>query len=383
MKNITEIFKDIKTPAYVLDEAKLIKNLETAKRLKTEANCKIVLALKGFSMFAIFPLIREYLDGTTASGFNEAMLGYETFGKEVHTYSPAYTEEDIEKLIPISNHLSFNTISQLEKFYQKIKSQNKNLHIGLRVNPLLSLVKNSEMYNPCSPCSRLGENIENINDALFEKISGLHFHILCENLAEDSIKMIDEIEAKFSQYFRKISWINFGGGHYINHPDYNLEKLISRVKNFKNKYPHIEVIFEPGGAIAYDAGWLVASVLDVVRNQKNILILDTSATAHMPDVIEMPYRPRVINSGLSNEKKYTYLMGGNTCLSGDIIGEYSFDKEVKAGDKIIFEDMMQYTMVKNTTFNGIALPDIAILRKNGDYEIVKSFNYQDFKMRLS
>ncbi len=383
MNKITKIFQDIKTPAYVLDEAKLIKNLETAKKLKDEANCKIVLALKGFSMFSAFPLIKEYLDGTTASGFNEAMLGYENFGKEVHTYSPAYSLEDIEKLTAISNHISFNTISQLNRFYEIVKNKNPNIHLGLRINPLISLVKNSEMYNPCSPCSRLGERPENINNEIFSKISGLHFHILCENLAEDSIQMIDEIENKFSKYFSKISWINFGGGHYINHPDYNLEKLINRVKNFKNKYPHIEVIFEPGGAIAYDAGWLVTSVLDVVKNQKNILILDTSATAHMPDVIEMPYRPKVINSGLIDEKKYNYLLGGNTCLSGDVIGEYSFDKEVKIGDKIIFEDMMQYTMVKNTTFNGIALPDIAILRKNGDYEIVKSFGYQDFKMRLS
>lgn len=383
MPNLQELFQNIKTPAYVLDEAALVKNLQTVKTLREKSGCKVILALKAFSMFSAFPIMRDYFDGTTASGYNEARLGHDKFGKEVHVYSPAYDDEEIENLIPISHHISFNSISQLDKYSQTIKNKRSEVSLGLRVNPLLSLVKNSELYNPCSPCSRMGEQAENLNDEVISKIEGLHFHILCENLADDSVRMFDEIEAKFGKYFSKLKWINFGGGHYINHENYDLNKLIERIKKFKAKYSNIEVILEPGGAIVYNAGWLVSSVLDIVRNQKNILILDTSATAHMPDVLEMPYRPRIIGGFLPNEKKHTYLLGGRTCLTGDIIGEYSFENEIKTGDKLIFEDMMQYTMVKNTTFNGIPLPDIAILKKNKEYEVVKTFGYEDFSSRLS
>ncbi len=381
---VLSVLSKVKTPAYILDEAQLLKNLETVRKLKKESGCKVILALKAFSMFSAFPIMKEFFDGTTASGYNEARLGHDEFGKEVHVYSPAFDEDEIERLIPLLGHISFNTVSQAEKYLPIIKEKGKGkISPGIRVNPLLSLVKNSELYNPCSPCSRMGEQPSNLNDDIISKLKGLHFHILCENLAEDSVKMIDEIEAKFGKYFSNLKWINFGGGHYINHENYDLNKLIERIKKFKSTFPNIDMIFEPGGAIVYNAGWLVSTVLDIVRNEKNILILDTSATAHMPDVLEMPYRPRVIGSGQANEKAHTYLLGGRTCLSGDIIGEYSFDKEIKIGDKVIFEDMMQYTMVKNTTFNGIPLPDIGILTKNNSYEVVKSFGYEDFKMRLS
>jgi len=368
----------IKTPAYILDEAALIRNLERVAEIKNRAGVTILLATKAFSMFSAFPLMRNYLDGTTASGYYEAKLGREEFGKQVHVYSPAFDSQEIEKILPIADHIYFNSPAQLNKFYE----QSKHLSIGLRVNPELSLTE-TELYNPAAPNSRMGTIKRNIDEQTLAKIDGLHFHILCENMAEDSDSLIDFVEQNFCEWLEKMKWVNFGGGHFLNHPNYDREKLITRLLAFRSQFPHLEVILEPGGGIVYDTGYLVAEVLDIVENGKQIAILNTSATTHMPDVLEMPYRPPLYNSGEAAEKPYNYILAGKTCLTGDVIGEYSFDKPLAIGDKLIFTEMMQYTMVKNTTFNGMPLPDIGILRKNGEYEVIKSFDYQDFKNRLS
>ena len=369
---------NLKTPAYILDEAELIRNLERVAEIKKRAGVTILLATKAFSMFSAFPLMRRFLDGTTASGYYEARLGKEEFGKQVHVYSPAFDEEEIEKIIPIADHIYFNSPNQLEKFYERVK----HLSIGIRINPEFSLTE-TEIYNPSAPNSRMGSIAKNIDEITFTKLDGLHFHILCENMAEDSVALIDFVENNFSNWLQKIKWVNFGGGHFINHPNYDREKLIARLLAFRSKFPHLEVILEPGGGVVYDAGYLAVEVLDIIENGKKIAILNTSATTHMPDVLEMPYRPPLYNSGEAGEKPYSYILAGKTCLTGDVIGEYSFDKPLTIGDKIIFTEMMQYTMVKNTTFNGMPLPDIGILRKNGDYEVIKSFSYEDFKHRLS
>lgn len=379
-KNLQQSFQNIKTPAYVLDEAALEKNLQNIKDVKDRSGAKIILALKGYSMFPSFPLFKPYLDGTTASGIYEAKLGHEYFGKEVHVYSPAYDDDEIEQLIPIAHHIIFNSPSQLKKYAARIKKQNPKIHLGLRINPELQEV-GTALYNPCAPCSRMGSIRSEISDDVFEYIDGLHFHTLCESLADSSVRLFDIVEEKFGDWLKKVKWINFGGGHYINHKDYDKEKLIERIKKFKAKH-NIEVILEPGGTMVMNAGYLVTTVLDKIKNEKEILVLDTSATAHMPDVLEMPYRPNIIGSGEAGEKKHTYLLGGRTCLTGDVIGEYSFDKPVEIGDKLIFTCMMQYSFVKNTTFNGIPLPDLAIFKKTGEYKVYRSFGYEDFKNKL-
>ncbi|HCR85483.1 MAG TPA: carboxynorspermidine decarboxylase [Alphaproteobacteria bacterium] len=392
--------QNIKTPAYVLDEAALERNLNNIKDVKDRSGAKIILALKGFSMFPSFHLFKPYLDGTTASGIYEAKLGQEYFGKEVHVYSPAYDDDEIEQLIPIADHIIFNSSNQLKKYAARIKKENQKIHLGLRVNPELQEV-GTALYNPCAPCSRMGSIKSEISEDVFDYIDGLHFHILCESLAESSVRLIDLVEEKFGEWLGNIKWINFGGGHYINHKEYDKEKLIDRIKKFKAKH-NIEVILEPGGTMVMNAGYLVTTVLDKIKNEKEILVLDTSATAHMPDVLEMPYRPNLFKLGnrsnssdaprndetvfdhgaQPNEKKYNYLLGGRTCLTGDVIGEYSFDAPINIGDKLVFTCMMQYSFVKNTTFNGIPLPDLGILKKNGEYEVYRRFGYEDFKNKL-
>lgn len=371
----------IKTPAYVLDERALTLNLEKIAYIRAAAGVKIILATKAFSMFQVFPLMRNYLDGTTASGYYEARLGSTTFGKEVHVYSPAFDDEEVEKIIPLADHITFNSVRQFRKFYQEIKRKKPSLSLGLRINPELSIVSTS-IYDSCRPYSRMGGLKKHIDGETLVLIEGLHFHILCENMAEDTSTFIDFIAENYHDWLRKVKWVNFGGGHFINHPDYDSEKLIAKLLAFRASYPGLEVILEPGGGIVYDTGYLVASVIDIVENGKQIAILNTSATTHMPDVLEMPYRPPLYGSGMPDEKRYNYILAGKTCLTGDVIGEYSFDSPLSIGDKLIFTEMMQYTMVKNTTFNGMPLPDIAILRTNGNYEILKSFGYKDFIERL-
>ena len=372
---------NITTPAYVADIAAIKRNMVTVDHIKKEAGVSIVLATKAFAMPAVFPFMKDHLDGTTASGLYEARLGAENFGKDVHTYCPAYTEENLRDCLKYSDHIYFNSINQLNKFFNFIKEEKPETKIGLRVNPRLSLVKNSDLYNPSSPCSRFGISGEYLDDKVLEKIDILHFHNLCENMAEDSVALIEHISTKFIHAIKKVSHVNLGGGHYINHENYDVSKLINALKKFKQIFD-INITLEPGGALVYNAGYLVSSVLDIIQNEKQIAIIDGSASTHMPDVLEVPYRPDIIGSGTSGEKNHTYLLGGNTCMTGDIIGEYSFDEPLKIGDKLIFTDMMQYSFVKNTTFNGVPLPDLGILHEDGSYELVKRFGYDDFAGRL-
>lgn len=375
----------IPTPAYVLDEAVLLRNMATARRVRKEAGVKIILATKAFAMPQAFPLMRDSLDGTTASGLYEARLGHESFGKEVHVYSPAFDDKEIEGIAPIAHHVSFNSSAQLKRYGAALKVRNPNISLGLRINPEFQLTAHDyAKYNPCAPCSRMGSTRQSIDEESLNLIEGLHFHILCENTAKDSAALMDAVENKFGDWLRRpnMSWVNLGGGHFINAEGYDLDALIGRLLAFRKAFPHLEVILEPGGGLVRDAGYLVASVLDVLVNDKTTLILDTSATTHMPDVIIMPYRPPLAHSGEPGEKPYTYILAGKTCMTGDVIGEYSFDRPLAVGDRLVFLDMMQYTMVQTTTFNGMPLPDIGILRADGSYEVLKRFGYEDFAGRL-
>lgn len=382
VSKIESVLDKIKTPSYICEEHLLEENLKLLKYVKEQSGAKILLALKGFAMWKTFPLVRKYLDGATASGLWEARLSYEELGKETHTYSPGFKDDEIEDIAKISNHIVFNSFNQLERFKTKVKEINPKISIGLRVNPEYSAAP-VDLYNPCGKFSRLGiVQSEFIKHKFDESIEGLHFHALCEESADALEGVLRAFEEKFGEYIPKCKWINFGGGHHITRDDYNVEKLIRLIKDFKNRYG-VEVYLEPGEAVGWQTGVLVASVVDIVHNGMDIAILDTSAEAHMPDVLAMPYRPEVRGASKALEKPFTYRLGGNSCLAGDIIGDYSFDEPLKIGQKIIFEDMIHYTFVKNTTFNGIRLPSLAILTKDGELNVVKEFSYEDFKNRLS
>ncbi|MCB4743285.1 MAG: carboxynorspermidine decarboxylase [Sulfurovum sp.] len=371
----------ISTPYWLLDEKKLIDNLKIIQYIKEQSGAKVLLALKGYALWKSFNSIRPYLDGCCASGLHEAQLAAEEFQKEVHTYSPAFKKEEIEKIAIISHHLVFNSLTQFKSFAQIAKEVNPLLSLGLRVNPEYS-ASPKEIYNPCAPYSRLGVTIESFDITLLSLLDGLHFHALCEQDSNALEAVLVNFEEKFGHYISQMKWINFGGGHHITRKGYDVEKLIYLIKKFKKKY-HVEIYLEPGEAIGWGTGLLVATVLDVVRNGIDIAILDISAEAHMPDTIIMPYRAEVYGAADTGEKPYTYRLAGNTCLAGDIMGDYSFDEPLRIGDRIIFEDQMHYTMVKATTFNGIKLPSIAIKRVDGSIEVVKEFGYKDFKNRLS
>lgn len=379
MKN--ETYNSLPSPCWLLEEKKLIENLETIAYVKAQSGAKVLLALKGYALWKSFDTLRPYLDGCCASGLYEAKLAAEAFGKEVHTYSPAYKAEEIETIAGISHHMVFNTPSQFHRFEKKAKEINPNLSLGLRVNPEYS-ASPKEIYNPCGLYSRLGTTLENFDETLLPRLDGLHFHALCEQDSTALEAVLENFEEKFGRYLSQMKWVNFGGGHHITKKGYDLDKLITLIKTFKTKY-NVEVYLEPGEAIGWETGVLVATVLDIVHNGIDIAILDTSAEAHMPDTIIMPYRAEVRGAGKAGEKPYTYRLGGNTCLAGDIMGDYSFDAPLQIGDKIVFEDQMHYTMVKATTFNGIELPDIAVERCDGTIEILKTFGYEDFKNRLS
>lgn len=374
----------IKTPAYVADIAAIKRNMEVVARVKFEANVKVLLATKAFAMPAVFPYMRDTLDGTTASGLYEAKLGAEHFGKDVHTYSPAFTIDTLRGILEYSSHIYFNSIAQLKKFAPLVRAEKPDATISLRVNPKLPLVKNSSLYDPSLPTSRYGVEKEELTPEVLEMIDGLHFHNLCENMAEDSSKLIKHVQSEFAFALPHISKINLGGGHYMTHADYDLDILIAALKELKSGFDG-DVILEPGGTLVYNAGYLVASVLDTFERQDGTrhAIIDASASTHMPDVLEVPYRPNIIDSGEDSEKAYTYILGGNTCMTGDVIGTYSFDAPLEIGQKLIFTDMMQYSFVKNTTFNGVPLPDLGILHEDGRYELVKSFSYANFSMRLA
>ncbi len=370
------------SPCYLVDERLIEKNLKILDYVQKETGAKIILATKAFSMFSTFPLIGKYLKGVTSSSLFEARLGYEEMGKEVHIFSPAYRQDEFEEIMKYSDHIIFNSFNQWKLYRDRVKNYNdKKIECGIRINPEYSEIE-TDIYNPCFENSRMGVTLENFEEDEFEGIDGLHFHTMCEqgsDVLERTIKVVDE---KFGKYIEKVKWINFGGGHHITREGYDLEKLIDSIIYIKNKY-NVDVYLEPGEAIALNAGFLVSTVLDIMKNGMNIAILDTSAECHMPDVLAMPYRPHIINSGMPNEYEYTYRFGGPTCLAGDIIGDYSFKEPLKVGDKLVFCDMAIYSMVKNNTFNGVNLPAIVKYSEENGVEVIKEFGYEDFKSRLS
>ncbi len=373
-------FTKVPTPSYVVDERLLIKNLEVLKKVEQEAGCRILLATKAFSMYETFPLIAKYLSGVTSSSLHEARLGYEEMGKEVHIYAAAYKEEEFDEIMKYSNHIVFNSFHQWQKYKDKVESSEKQISCGLRINPEYAEVE-VDLYNPCAPKSRMGITLEQFQNQDLEGIEGLHFHAMCEQNSDTLERILEVVEKKFGTYLYQMKWINFGGGHHITRADYDIEKLIKCIKHMKQTYD-IEVYLEPGEAVALNTGYLVTTVLEILHNEIDIAILDTSAACHMPDVLEMPYRPQIIGGGLAEEKAYTYRLGSATCLAGDIIGDYSFEVPLKEGDRLVFCDMAHYTMVKNNTFNGINLPSIVLYNEKEGFRIVKSFGYKDFKSRL-
>lgn len=375
------VLKALPTPCYVVDEAKLLQNLLLLQRVQEETGAHILLAQKCFSMFRLYPLMGKYLAGTTASGLYEARLGYEEMGKENHVFAPAFKDADMQELVKICDHIVFNSMAQFQRHRAVCKLA--GVSVGLRVNPECSTQEGEHaIYDPCARGSRLGITLANFPDELPPEVEGLHFHTLCEQNADDLLTTWKAFEAKFGKFFPQLKWINLGGGHHITRADYQLEVLLDLLKYIRDTY-HVQVYLEPGEAVALNAGYLVTEVMDIVHNGLDILILDASAACHMPDVLEMPYRPPLRGGFEANEKKYTYRLSSMTCLAGDVIGDYSFDREIKVGDKLIFEDMAIYSMVKNNTFNGMPLPDIVLLHRDGQTELVHRFGYEDFKGRLS
>ncbi|MEG3309890.1 carboxynorspermidine decarboxylase [Streptococcus sp. SS-4456] len=370
----------VPTPAYVIDEAKLVNNLEILKSVQDRTGCKVLLAQKAFSMYATYPLISQYLAGTTASGLYEAKLGREEFSGEVHVFAPAFKDSDMDELLEISDHIIFNSERQLRKHVDKCRAA--GVSVGLRINPECSTQDEHALYDPCATGSRFGVRIDQFSEDLLDLVDGLHFHTLCEQNSDDLKTTLDAVEAKFGPYLHKVKWLNMGGGHHVTREDYDVELLISSIQHMQETYG-LEVYIEPGEAIALNAGYLVTEVLDIVENGIETLVLDASATCHMPDVLEMPYRPPLRHGFEAGEKAFTYRLSSNTCLTGDIIGDYSFEKPVEIGDKLYFEDMAIYSFVKNNTFNGIGLPSLVLMDKAGDCRIIKEFGYDDFKRRLS
>jgi len=375
-------YDTLPSPSYVCDLTRLENNLKLLARVKKESGAKIILALKGFAMWSTFDLVRQYLDGATASGLHEALLAYEEMRGEVHTYSPAFKEEEMEQIASISDHLVFNSPSQLKRFSAMAKKVNPKLSLSLRVNPEFSSSP-VDLYNPCGLYSRLGTTLANFDESILEEIDGLNFHALCEQNVDALEGVLAAFEEKFGDYIDRMKYINFGGGHHITRKDYDVDKLIEVIKAFRARHNNIAVYLEPGEAVGWQTGELVATVLDTFHNGMDLAILDTSAEAHMPDTLAMPYRAEVRGAGEAGEKAYTYRLGGNTCLAGDIMGDYSFDQPLKIGDRIIFEDQIHYTFVKNTTFNGIKLPSLVLVTQEGEIKVVKEFGYADYKMRLS
>lgn len=369
------------TPSYLVDQRLLIKNLELLSSVKERTGCKILLTQKAFSMFSVYPLIAKYLDGVTSSGVMEARLGYEEMGKEVHTYAPAFADHEMDDVIRYSDHIVFNSFHQWNKFKDKVKNSGKQIECGLRLNPKYSEI-DTDIYNPCFTGSRLGITPEQFQPDQLDGIDGLHFHTMCEQNSDTLERTLKVVDDTFGSYIKQMKWLNFGGGHHITRSDYDIETLIRCIQFAQDTYG-VQVYLEPGEAVALNTGYLVSTVLDTIENGMHLAILDTSAACHMPDVLEMPYRPHIIGAGLPNEKTYTYRLGGPTCLAGDIIGDYSFDAPLKEGDKLIFCDMAHYTMVKNNTFNGMNLPSIALYSQENGLQIIKQFGYEDFKSRLS
>lgn len=375
--------KRVQTPCFVVDESLIRRNLEALSAVRARTGCSILLALKGFAMFSLFPVINKVLQGTCSSSPHEARLGREEFGGEVHAYAAAFSDADIKELVTLTDHMVFNSFGQWKRFRPLVQAAGRHISCGIRVNPERS-VGHTEIYDPCAKGSRLGVRIGDFEPESLEGIEGLHFHALCEQNSNDLEMVLDSFEEKFGKYLNGMKWVNFGGGHHITRPDYDVDKLCSLIKRVQDKYG-VHVYLEPGEAVALDTGVLVGTVLDVINgSDMEIAILDTSAACHMPDVLEMPYRPRIPGSGEAGEKKYTYRLGGLSCLAGDIIGVYSFDEPLTIGTRLMFLDMGHYSMVKTNTFNGIKLPSIAIYRpEKNEVEVVRDFGYEDFKSRLS
>ena len=374
-------YSGIPSPCYVLDEKAFRANLALIKSVKERAGVEIILAFKAFAMWSVFPIVREYIPGSTASSLAEARLAYEEMKNKAHTYAPAYSDQEFSEIMSYSSHITFNSLSQFRKFYPQ--TIGKNISCGLRVNPEYSDVE-TDLYNPCAPGSRLGIVADLLDEDLPDGVEGLHFHTLCESSSYDLEKTLNVVEEKFGKYFSRLKWLNMGGGHLMTRDDYNVEHLILILKNFKAKYPHLQLILEPGSAFAWRTGVLVATVLDIVENKGiKTAMLDVSFACHMPDCLEMPYKPAIVGATEVTAGKLTYRMGGNSCLSGDYFGSWSFDKELKPGDLIVFEDMIHYTMVKTTMFNGVTHPSIGIRTKDEQFILIKKFAYEDYKSRIS
>lgn len=375
-------FDQVPSACFVLDEALLRRNLEIMKRVQEESGANIILALKGFAMFSTFSMIREYLHGTTASSLYEARLGYEEFGDEVHAYSPAYFENEIDELTRYCNHITFNSPAQWERFRKKVQYKHRDISCAIRINPEYSEVE-TDLYNPCAIGSRLGVTADEIGSQLPEGIEGLHFHTLCESDSHALERTLKAVEDRFGHLLKQARWLNMGGGHLMTRKGYDIDHLISLIRNIRNKYD-LDVILEPGSAVAWQTGYLTSTVEDIIDSRGiYAVVLDVSISAHMPDCIEMPYKPVVLGAKDAVPGQPAYRLGGLTCLAGDYVGDYSFDKPLGIGDKVIFNDMMHYTMVKTTFFNGVRHPSIGIWHEDNTFELVRKFGYEDYKNKLS
>ncbi|MEY2898443.1 MAG: Carboxynorspermidine decarboxylase [Bacteroidota bacterium] len=376
-----QLYPEISSPAYVLEENLLINNLQLLQRVQQEAGVEIICALKGFSFYHVFPTVKQYLGGATASSLHEARLAFEEMGRKCHAYTPAYLPAEFDEFMSYASHMTFNSLNQVNQFASQ--ANENGISCGIRINPEYAEVE-TDMYNPCIAGSRLGIRRSDLGDQLPAGIEGLHSHTLCENDSFVLERTLAVIDSKFGDLLQHAKWLNLGGGHLITRADYQVDHLIKVLKNFKTKYPHLHIILEPGSAVGWQTGFLKSTVLDIVHSAGiDVAILDVSFAAHMPDTLEMPYKPRIRNA--SSEPvtgKPTYRFGGMTCLAGDYYGDYSFDQPLAIGDSIIFEDMIHYTMVKTTTFNGVNLPDIGMLKSNGEYQRFKHFGYESFKDRL-
>lgn len=377
-------WQDLPSPCFVADESRLRRNLELIKYVADESGANIIVAFKGFAMWSTFDIVREYVHGATASSLNEAILAKEEMRGEVHVYAPAYSDEEFPRMLDLADHIVFNSFGQWERFKPQImeaRARGKRVSVGIRINPEYAEV-GTALYNPSMPYSRLGVTRNEFRADLLDGVDGLHFHTLCENDSDTLERVLEVIEEKFGEFLPGMRWVNFGGGHLMTRAGYDVPRLIRVVKAFRERWG-VDVILEPGSAFGWQTGWLVSSVLDVIRNEKDIVILDVSVSAHMPDVLEMPYRPGILGAALPGEKAHTYLLGGTTCLSGDVVGEYSFDRPLQVGDRVVFDDMIHYTMVKTTFFNGVKHPAIGIWTRDGQLRVVKEFGYEEFKAKLS
>ena len=376
-------FSKIPSPSFVLDESLLIKNLELIQSVAQRADVKIIMALKGFAMYSVFPIINKYVPATTASSINEARLAFEEFGEEVHAYAPAYLEDEIQDWIKYCSHLTFNSFNQYNKYIKTVEASGKDLKCGIRINPEYAEVS-TDLYNPCVPGSRLGVRSNEFGEKLPDGITGLHFHTLCESNSYSLEKTLEVVIEKFGHLLEQCTWVNFGGGHLMTQKDYNVEHLIGVLQKFKAKYPHLQVIMEPGAAFAWETGYLVSTVQDYFESDGiQSVLLDVSVAAHMPDCIEMPYTPKILGVDLAKSGEKRTRIGGTSCLAGDYVGDYYFKDGIEMGQQIVFNDMMHYTMVKTTFFNGVKHPNIAIWHKDDTLEIVKVFGYESFKDKLS